>query len=78
MAVAATVESLVAAIEDSWRKALEEEAAQAKMAAKISAAKQLLRVSEVRDRQVPTMAAESYAEEIALTALASECAPQST
>ena len=77
-AVAATVESLVAAIEDSWRKALEEEAAQAKMAAKISAAKQLLRVSEVRDRQVPTMAAESYAEEIALTALASECAPQST
>ena len=77
-AVAATLEALVAAIESSWRKALEEEAAQAKMVANISAAKQLLRVSEVHDRQVSSIAAESYAEEIAWTALASECAPQST
>ena len=68
-AVAQTVETLVAAIEASSReemKALQEGEAQAKMAAKISAAKQLLRVSEVRDRQTASEAVGDCGEEIAL------------
>jgi hypothetical protein len=76
-AVAQTVETVIAVIEAASReemKALKEEEAQAEMAAKISAAKQLLRVSEVRDRQAASEAAEGYAEEIAHTALASEYA----
>ena len=77
-AVAQTVETLVAAIEAFSReenRALQEDEAQAKLVAKISAAKQLLRVSEIRESASEAMG--GYVEEIAQTALASECARSS-